>query len=104
MLVGLGLGGELAGRREWAQGDGGLRAAGVGFGAEGRDLVMVGLRLAVEFRDGLPLISPPCRASSPHASSLANGSDGGSGDGRLRLGGELLVLGLGLDMLGTWEM
>ena len=30
MLVGLGLGNGLAERREWAYGDGGLRAAGVG--------------------------------------------------------------------------
>jgi len=30
MLMGLGLGGGLAGRQEWAYGDGGLRAAGVG--------------------------------------------------------------------------
>ena len=30
MLVGLGLGGGLAGRREWAYGDGGLRDASVG--------------------------------------------------------------------------
>jgi len=29
MLVGLGLGSGLVGRREWAYGDGGLRAAGV---------------------------------------------------------------------------
>ena len=29
-----------------------MRVAGVGFGTEGRDLVMVGSRLAVEFRDG----------------------------------------------------
>ena len=81
-----------------------MQAAGVGFGAEGQDLVMAGSRLAVEFRDGLPLMSPPCRASPPQASGLANGSDGGSGDGRLGLGGELLVSGLGLCMLGTWEM
>ena len=33
-----------------------MRAAGVRFGAEGRDLVMVESRLAVEFRDGLPLM------------------------------------------------
>ena len=81
-----------------------MRAAGIGFGAEGRDLVMVGSRLAVEFRDGLPLMSPPCRASPPEASGLANGSDGGFEDGRLGLRGELLVSGLGLGMLGTWEM
>ena len=81
-----------------------MRAADVGFGAEGRDLVMVGSRLTVEFRDGLSLMSSPCRASPPQASGLANGSDGGSGDGRLRLGGELLVSGLGLGMLGTWEI
>ena len=83
-----------------------MRAVGIGFGAKGRDLVMVELRLAVGFRDGLPLMLPPCRASPPQASGLANGSDGGSGDGRLGLGGELLVsgLGLGLGMLGTWEM
>jgi len=65
---------------------------------------MVGSRLIVEFMDGLPLMSPPCRASPPQTSGLANGSDGGSGDGRLRLGGELLVSGLGLGMLGTWEI
>ena len=79
-----------------------MRAAGIGFGAEGRDPVMVGSRLAVEFRDRLPLMSPPCRASPPQVSGLADGSDGGSGDGRLGLGGELLASGLG--MLGTWEM
>ena len=78
-----------------------MRAAGVGFEAEGQDPVMVGSRLAVEFRDGLPLMSPPCRASPPQASGLANGSDSGSGDGRLGLGDELLMSGLGLDMLGT---
>ena len=66
--------------------------------------MMVGSRLAVEFKDGLSLMSPPCRASPPHASGLANGSDDGSGDGRLGLSGELLVSGLGLGMLGTWEM
>jgi len=81
-----------------------LRVVGVRFGAKGRDPVVVGLRLAIEFRDGLPLMSPPCRVSPPQASGLADGSDGGSGDGRLRLGGELLVSGLGLGMLGTWEM
>jgi len=81
-----------------------LRAADVGFGAEGQDLVMVGSRLAVEFRDGPPLMSPPCRASPPQTSGLANGSDDGFRDGRLGLGGELLVSGLGLGMLGTWEM
>ena len=81
-----------------------MRVAGIGFGAEGRDPVMVGLRLAVEFRDGLPLMLPPCRASPPQASGLADGSDGGSGDDRLGLGGELLTSGLGLGMLGTWEM
>jgi len=81
-----------------------LRATDVGFGAEGRDLVMVGSRLAVEFRDGLPLMSPPCRASPPQALGLANGSDSRSRDGRLGLGGELLVSGLRLGMLGTWEM
>ena len=104
MLVGLGLGGGLAGRPERAYGDGGLRVFGVGFGAKGRDLVMVGSRLAVEFRDGLPLMSPPYRASPPQASALANGSDGGSGDGRLGLGGKVMVSELGLGMLGTWEM
>ena len=91
MLVGLGLGG-------------GLRAAGVGFGAEGRVLVMVGSRLAVKFRDGLPLMSLPCRVSPPQASGLADGSDGGSEDSRLGLVGELLASGLRLGMLGTWEM
>ena len=80
-----------------------MRAAGVGFGAEGQDPVTLGSRLAVEFKDGLPLMSPPCRASPPQASGLADGSDGGSGDGRLD-GGELLASGLGLGMLGTWEM
>ena len=65
---------------------------------------MVGSRLAVEFRDGLPLMLPPCRASPPQASGLANGSDGGFGDGRLGLGDKLLVSGLGLGMLRTWEM
>ena len=72
-----------AGRREWTYGDGGLQAAGVGFRAEGRDLVMVGSRLAVKFRDGLPLMSPPYRASPPQALNLANDSDGESRDGRL---------------------
>ena len=81
-----------------------MRAAGVGFGAEGQDLMIVGSRLAVEFKDGLPLISRPCRASPLQASGLANGSDGGSGDSRLGLGGELLVSGLELGMLGTWDM
>jgi len=57
---------------------------------------MVGLGLAVGFRDGLPLMSPPCRTSPSLASGLADGSDGGSGDGGLGLGGELLVSGLGL--------
>ena len=66
--------------------------------------MMVGSGLAVEFRDGLPLMSLPCRASLPQASGLADDSDGGSGDGRLELGGESLALGLGLDMLGTWEV
>ena len=56
---------------------------------------MVGSRLAVEFRDGLPLMSPPCRASLPQASGLADGSDGGFRGGRLGLGGELLASGLG---------
>ena len=51
--------------------------------AEGRDPVTVGSGLAFGFRDGLPLMSPPCRASPPQASGLADGSDGGSGDGRL---------------------
>ena len=78
-----------------------MRVVGVGFGAEGRDPVIVGLRLAVEFRDGLPLMSPPCRASPPQGSGLAEGSDGGSEDGKLELGGELLASGLGLGMLGT---
>ena len=52
-------------------------------GDESGHKVMVGSRLVVEFRDGLPLLSPPCRASPPQASGLADGSDGGSGDGRL---------------------
>ena len=78
-----------------------MQAADVGFGAEGRDPVIVGSRLAVEFRDELPLMSPLCRASPPQGSGLADGSDGGSGDGKLELGGELLASGLGLGMLGT---
>ena len=66
--------------------------------------MMVGSRLAIGFRDGLPLMLPPSRASPPQASGLADGSDGGSGDGGFGLGGELLASGLGLGMLGTWEM
>ena len=62
---------------------------------------MVGSRLVVGFRDGLPLMLPPCRASPPQASDLADGSDGRSGDGRLGLGGELLSSRLGPGMLGT---
>ena len=65
---------------------------------------MVRSGLAVEFKDGLTLMLPPYRASPPQASGLANGSDGGSEDGRLRLVGELLVSGLGLGMLGSREM
>ena len=74
-------------------------AVRVGFRAEGRDPMMVGLGLAVGFRDGLPLMSPPFRASPPQASGLANGNDGGLG-----LGGELMASGLRLGMLGTWEV
>jgi len=81
-----------------------LWAVRVGFRAEGRDPMMVGLGLAVGFRDGLPLMSPPCRASPPQTSGLVDGSDGGSGDGGLGLGGELLASGLRLGMLETWEL
>ena len=76
----------------------------MGFRTEGRDLAMVGSRLAVEFRDGLLLMLSPFRASPPQSSGLADGSDGGSGDGGLGLDGELLASGLGLCMLGTWEV
>ena len=77
-----------------------MRAADVGFGVEGRDLVMVGSRLAGWATSHV--------ATLPSFSTTGVGfgkwSDGGSGDGRLGLGGELLVSGLGLGMLGTWEM
>ena len=76
-----------------------MQASGVGFGAESWDLVMVELGLAVGFRDGLPLMSPPCRTSPPQALGLTDGSDRGLG-----LGGELLASGLGLGMLETWEV
>ena len=60
--------------------------------------------MAVGFRDGLPLMSSPCRTSPPPASGLADGNNGGSGDGGLGLGGKLLASGLGLGMLGIWKM
>ena len=92
------------GSKWYTDGDGREGPVGVGFGTEGPNPVMVGLGLAVGFRDGLPLMSPPCRTSPPLASGLADGSDGGSGDGGLGLSGELLASGLGLAILGTREV